>query len=217
MKRRPNFIAILGVLLILSSILYFLHLKVEETNKRKEALETERKFIRKINNKDKTKKQVLEFKYTKDKEKQNIADEISSDEAIGVIRVDKLGILAEIYDNTLEYTLLKGVGVIDTTDFPSSKLGTVSALAGHRGGRNEKLSFLNIHKLEYGDEIKVTTKNEVIKYIVKDQEVIEPDDWSKFTREKDKSKLILMACHPYPQNHQRLLVKTELEKKENGE
>lgn len=217
MKRKPNYITILGVLLILSSILYFLYLKVEENNKRKEALETEKEFINIINDKSKTKKQVLEITHLKDKKELEIADDVSNDEAIGVIRIDKLGILAEIYDNTLEYTLLKGVGVIDTTDFPSSKLGTVTALAGHRGGRNEKLSFLNIHKLEYGDEIKITTKNEVLKYIVKDQEVIEPDDWSKFTREKDKSKLILMACHPYPQNNKRLLVKAELEKKENGE
>ena len=139
-------------------------------------------------------------------------DEITTGNAIGVIRIDKIAVLAQIFDNDRQDTLLKGVGVIETTDIPSSQLGTCSAIAGHRGGVNEDLSFLHIDQLENGDEVKVTTKDEVLVYKVTGSEVIEPDDWSKFTRDQSKSRLILMACHPYPKNDKRILIYTELEK-----
>ncbi|MDU1832547.1 MAG: hypothetical protein E6786_05405 [Finegoldia magna] len=41
-------------------------------------------------------------------------------------------------------------------------------------------------------------------------EIIEPDDWSRFIKEEDKSKLYLMSCHPYPYDSQRLLIKSKL-------
>lgn len=209
MKRKSNLLIILGILLLINSLVYFVYLKTEENKKRQEAIETENEFLKQVESK-KNEKYVLDFTKLRDKKPEEKGDEITNTEAIGVIRIDKLGVLAEVYNNTEYNTLLKGVGVIETTDFPSSKSGTTSALAGHRGGRNEKLSFLNIHKLEAGDEIKLTTKDEILIYRVVEQEVVEADDWSKFTREDDKSKLILMACHPYPQNYQRLLIKAEL-------
>lgn len=207
--RKSNFLIFLGILLLVSSVISFIHLKTEENKMRQEVLELETDFLRQTKEAQEAKEQNgLDF--TKEELKE--VDKISNDQAVGVIRIDKLGILAAIYNNTDDDTLLKGVGVIETTDLPSSKLGTISAIAGHRGGRNEKLSFLNIHNLEGGDDIRITTKDEILSYKVVEQEVVEADDWSKFTREDEKSKLILMACHPYPQNYQRFLVKAELEK-----
>lgn len=137
------------------------------------------------------------------------ADKISSS-ALGVIRIDKIGVAIPIFDNANNKSLKEGAGIVEGTDLPSSKENTITVLAGHRGGRNENQSFLNIHKLEQGDEIKTTTKEEILYYKVTEQEIIEPTDWSKFTKEEGKTKLFLMSCHPYPQNYQRLLVKAEL-------
>ena len=182
---------------------------------RQEALELEKEFQNKALDKD-----VEEPLASSDEPEDNGADEsierdeITTGNAIGVIRIDKIAVLAQIFDNDRQDTLLKGVGVIETTDMPSSELGTCSAIAGHRGGVNEDLSFLHIDQLENGDEVKVTTKDEVLVYKVTGSEVIEPDDWSKFTRDEDKSRLILMACHPYPKNDKRILIYTELEKSE---
>lgn len=136
-------------------------------------------------------------------------DEITSS-AIGVIRIDKIGIVLPILDNASSQSLIEGAGIVEDTDLPSSKGNTITVLAGHRGGRNENQTFLNINKLEQGDEIKVTTKEDILYYKVVGQEVIEPTDWSKFTREEGKTKLFLISCHPYPQNYQRLLIKAEL-------
>ena len=181
---------------------------------RQEALELEREFQKEalednIEEVDKSTKDTAEERGS---DKPIDKDEITNDKAIAVIRIDKIGVLAQVFDNDKQSTLRKGVGVIETTDMPSSELGTCSAIAGHRGGVNEDLSFLHIDQLENGDEVKLTTKDEVLVYKVTGSEVIEPDDWSKFTRDQSKSRLILMACHPYPKNDKRILIYTELEK-----
>lgn len=212
MKSR-KILLIIGVLLIISSAIWLGSIKVRENRMRQEALELEKEFQNKALDRD-----VEEPLASSDELEDNGADEsierdeITTGNAIGVIRIDKIAVLAQIFDNDRQDTLLKGVGVIETTDMPSSELGTCSAIAGHRGGVNEDLSFLHIDQLENGDEVKVTTKDEVLVYKVTGSEVIEPDDWSKFTRDETKSKLILMACHPYPKNDKRILIYTELEK-----
>lgn len=142
---------------------------------------------------------------------QNVASKDSiKDTAIGVLRIDKIGVITPISDNTSEQSLLAGSGIVEDTDIPTSEENTITVLAGHRGGINETQSFLNIDKLEKGDELKITTREEELYYKVVYKEVIEPTDWSKFTREEGKTKLFLMACHPYPKNDKRLLVKAEL-------
>ncbi|MFR9296973.1 MAG: class C sortase [Aedoeadaptatus pacaensis] len=139
-------------------------------------------------------------------------DAITYDNALGVIRIDKIGAVYPIFDNTNKKTLLLGVGVVDTTDAPSTKRNTLTVLAGHRGSGRGLDYFLHIGKLEPGDEIKITTRKEILHYRVVGDEVVEPNDWSRFIREEDKTKLYLMSCHPYPKNNKRLLVKADLVK-----
>lgn len=95
-------------------------------------------------------------------------------------------------------------------DTPTDEKNSLSVIAAHRGGYNGEQTFLNIDKLEKGDKINIITDSKELIYRVIDQEVIEKTDWSKFIREEDKSKLILITCYPYPKNTQRLLVKSEL-------
>ena len=139
-------------------------------------------------------------------------DAITYDNALGVIRIDKIGAVYPIFDNTNKKTLLLGVGVVDTTDAPSTKRNTLTVLAGHRGSGRGLDYFLHIGKLEPGDEIKITTRKEILHYRVVGDEVVEPNDCSRFIREEDKTKLYLMSCHPYPKNNKRLLVKADLVK-----
>lgn len=213
MKNRKILIIIIGVLLIISSAIWIGAIKIRENRMRQEALELEREFQNKALDRDVEEPLDSSEEPEESGTDESIErDEITTGNAIGVIRIDKIAVLAQIFDNDRQDTLLKGVGVIETTDIPSSQLGTCSAIAGHRGGVNEDLSFLHIDQLENGDEVKVTTKDEVLVYKVTGSEVIEPDDWSKFTRDQSKSRLILMACHPYPKNDKRILIYTELEK-----
>ena len=139
-------------------------------------------------------------------------DAITYDNALGVIRIDKIDVVLPVFDKANKKTLLLGVGVVDTTDPPSTKRNTLTVLAGHRGSGRGLDYFLHIGKLEPGDEIKITTRKEILHYRVMGEEVVEPNDWSRFIREEDKTKLYLMSCHPYPKNNKRLLVKADLVK-----
>lgn len=142
-------------------------------------------------------------------------DEIIISNAIGYIEINKLGVTLPIFSGTSKKELRQGVGIVESTDYPTDEKNILSVIAGHRGGYNGEQSFLNIHKLEQGDQINITTKEKILTYEVVGQDVIESTDWSKFIREENKTKLMLMSCHPYPQNYQRLLVKAELIKSEN--
>lgn len=208
---------ILGALLIICSALWILSIKQNENKKRADALEVEKNFEQSISLDEKKDESQEDINLTLDDAKEDGVerDVIKSDKAIGVLRIDKLNLLAQVFDNTESDSLYDGVGIIESTDLPSSKPGTTCAIAGHRGGVNEELSFLNIDKLEVGDEIKITTKDEVLVYKVTGSEIIEPDDWSKFTRDEDKSKLVLMTCHPYPTDKERLLVYADLQTNED--
>ena len=210
---KNNLFIVLGIVLILFSAIYFVSIKHNQEIKREDALKVEKEF-QNIINEDGSAVIDEEKDDKSEDDTEPVADEIRSEKAVAVIRIDKLKLLAQVFDNTDRATLYEGVGIIETTDLPSSELGTCSAIAGHRGGVNEDLSFLHIDQLENGDEVKVTTKDEVLVYKVTGSEVIEPDDWSKFTRDEDKSRLILMACHPYPKNDKRILIYTELEQSE---
>lgn len=133
-------------------------------------------------------------------------------EAVGVLRIDDIGLVMPVFKSTSRNELMNGCGVVENTDFPSNERGTITVLAAHRGGRNENFTFMKIDKLKEGSEIKVTTRNQILYYEVYGYEVVKPTDWSRFIREEGKTKLYLMSCHPYPRNDHRILVKSELKK-----
>src|SRR5699024_343818 len=92
------------------------------------------------------------------------ADTMDQSDAIGVIRIDKMNTVLQIFDNASNQALLDGVGLVETTDFPSSEDNTISVIAGHRGSARGLTYFLDIEKLEIGDEIKITTPDEILYY-----------------------------------------------------
>lgn len=200
-NRKGKFLIYLGISLLLIGAAIPIKVYLKNLKQKEEAVKLE--------------EQILSGK---PQEKSNHApapeagDAITYDNALGVIRIDKIGAVYPIFDNTNKKTLLLGVGVVDTTDAPSTKRNTLTVLAGHRGSGRGLDYFLHIGKLEPGDEIKITTRKEILYYRVVGDEVVEPNDWSRFIREEDKTKLYLMSCHPYPKNNKRLLVKADLVK-----
>ncbi len=140
------------------------------------------------------------------------ADSTTAYEAVGVLRIDDIGLVMPVFKSTSRNELMNGCGIVENTDFPSNERGTITVLAAHRGGRNENFTFMKIDKLKEGSEIKVTTRNQILYYEVYGYEVVKPTDWSRFIREEGKTKLYLMSCHPYPRNDHRILVKSELKK-----
>lgn len=188
-KTKADLVFLLGLILVMASLSFLVYQALSLNQKKEAAINLEKDF--------------LEAKVTE-------PGDVVAESAIGVLRVDKLGLVLPIYGDVNQIALADGAGVVETTDFPTSQKNTISVLAAHRGGTNETYSFLNIHKLSPGDSFKVTTREEVLTYDVVGEEIIAPTDWSRFIREEDKAKVYLMSCHPYPQDLQRLLIKAEL-------
>lgn len=198
-NKKGKFLIYLGISLLLIGAAIPVKVYLKNLKQKKEAVKLE--------------EQILSGKpQEKSADAADTGDAITYDNALGVIRIDKIGAVYPIFDNTNKRTLLLGVGVVDTTDPPSTKRNTLTVLAGHRGSGRGLDYFLHIGKLEPGDEIKITTRKEILHYRVVGDEVVEPNDWSRFIREEDKTKLYLMSCHPYPKNNKRLLVKADLVK-----
>lgn len=209
-NRQGKFLILLGISLLLigAAIPVKVHLKNEK--QKKVALAMEEAMLKEASKKKAAAKKPAAAENDAGAAKSLQEDAITYENALGVIRIDKIDVVLPIFDNTSKKNLLLGVGVVKTTDPPSTEKNTITVLAGHRGSGKGLDFFLHINKLEPGDEIKITTRKQVLYYKVMGDEVVEPDDWSHFIREEDKTKLYLMSCHPYPKNNKRLLVKSEL-------
>ncbi len=209
-NRQGKFLILLGISLLLigAAIPVKVHLKNEK--QKKVALSMEEAMLKEASKKKAAAKKPAAAENDAGAAKSLQEDAITYENALGVIRIDKIDVVLPIFDNTSKKNLLLGVGVVKTTDPPSTEKNTITVLAGHRGSGKGLDFFLHINKLEPGDEIKITTRKQVLYYKVMGDEVVEPDDWSRFIREEDKTKLYLMSCHPYPKNNKRLLVKSEL-------
>lgn len=209
-NRQGKFLILLGISLLLigAAIPVKVHLKNEK--QKKIALAMEEAMLKEASKKKAAAKKPAAAEKDTGAAKSLQEDAITYENALGVIRIDKIDVVLPIFDNTSKKNLLLGVGVVKTTDPPSTEKNTITVLAGHRGSGKGLDFFLHINKLEAGDEIKITTRKQVLYYKVMGDEVVEPNDWSRFIREEDKTKLYLMSCHPYPKNNKRLLVKSEL-------
>lgn len=209
-NRQGKFLILLGISLLLigAAIPVKVHLKNEK--QKKIALAMEEAMLKEASKKKAAAKKPAAAENDAGAAKSLQEDAITYENALGVIRIDKIDVVLPIFDNTSKKNLLLGVGVVKTTDPPSTEKNTITVLAGHRGSGKGLDFFLHINKLEPGDEIKITTRKQVLYYKVMGDEVVEPNDWSRFIREEDKTKLYLMSCHPYPKNNKRLLVKSEL-------
>lgn len=192
-----------GILLVMGSLGYIGY-TFARVHERKHAIEESREqFV-------KTAKVSVESHPVDETEPQEVQQPKEYENAIGYIEIAKLDIVLPIFEGTGSQELRDGVGVVEGTSIPTEQKNTVSVIAGHRGGYNGAQTFLHIDQLEKGDEIKVTTKEKELIYHVTGQEVIESTDWTKFTKEKDETKLILLSCHPYPKNTDRILIYSKL-------
>ncbi len=162
-----------------------------------------KKAVKKVVQKEK-KDQPKKVKPKAVKRKVKLATKMSKE--VAYIEIEKLGVVLPVFPDTSKENLRRGVGLVDTTALPSAELGTTCAIAGHRGGYNGKDTFLDIDRLGDGDLVYMTTKTEDLTYVFSKKIVVKSDDWSHFNTEQDRSKLILVTCHPYPQNTDRLLV-----------
>lgn len=206
-----------GIILMFSSLIFMYSVNLSIFARKMEITQLEKKFEREItvsNESDINQENINPMESIDDDNNHISSDDqiwnTFEDSIVGILRINKIDVVLPIFKDTSKKTLSEGVGILEESDLISSEKNKMTMLAGHRGGRNVAQSFLNIDKLEKGDEIKITTKEQIFCYKVIGQKIIEPTDWNKFMREESKTKLYLISCHPYPQNYQRIIVEAEL-------
>lgn len=197
----------IGLPLIIIPTVFLLYMNLRAVDKNVKITNLEKSFESSITAQ---KKEV-----NKIKSDSTLSDRIPFSSAVGVIRINKINVLLPIFEDTGERSLSSGVGILEGTSYPSSESNTITVLAGHRGRRNGEEFFLHIDRLTKDDEIKITTREEVLHYRIYGKKVIEATDWNEFRTEEGKTKLFLMSCHPYPKNDKRILLKAELIKNAN--
>lgn len=227
---KNKIVKMLGVIFIAISMIWFLYINYDITLKNNYIKEAKECYIGQ-NNHDKVNKVELNpqkqnkvnpktkvatlkndsYNTKKKINKNSVYNEYKlNNNLIGFLQIHPLNLTFPIYNDSSRKSLRNGVGLVESTDYPKKDNGVTCVVAGHRGGANGERTFLNIDKLKNGDIVTVDIKNEELIYEVFEKIVVEDHDWSKFNREKDSSKLILMTCHPYPKNNKRLLVVCKL-------
>lgn len=212
-KKSSFVLIVLGVTLVFGAVMYIARTNSRIQNTQDDIKMAEQNFLRDAE---------VEIKSDDISAEQNQVDTVSNTisadaggsaqkykDAIGFLKISKLNLNLPIFPDTSRKSLNNGVGIVAGTDVPKAETSTTAVIAGHRGGRNGKMSFRYIDRLSPGDEIKITTAARNLVYRVIGSEVIEATDWSKFKRLENKNLLILMACHPYPKNDKRLLIYAE--------
>ena len=125
---------------------------------------------------------------------------------IGYIEIAKIDVALPIYHGTNDEVLLRSIGHIEGSSFPAEGEGIHCILSGHRGLPSAKL-FSDLDKITEGDTFMIRVLDEVFTYEVDQINIVEPNDLSKLTVDKDKNYCTLVTCTPYGVNTQRLLIR----------
>lgn len=118
--------------------------------------------------------------------------------------------------STIDTDLSKHLVQYPGTAIPSNR-GT-AAIFGHStlpqlfDKKDYKTIFANIHKLEIGDNIIVTSNNTVYVYKIFDLIITGPEDTSYLVQNYDASYLNIITCTPPGTTWKRLIVKSRLDK-----
>lgn len=110
-------------------------------------------------------------------------------EALGQIRIERLGVAANIREGESNSVLRDGVGHL--SDTPWLGEGGNVALAGHRD-----TVFRALRHVQAGDVIEIATPDRLVRYTVEETAVVAPDNLSVL-EPADGSTLTLVTCHPF--------------------
>lgn len=111
--------------------------------------------------------------------------------SIPAIELEMPVYLGASYDN-----MAAGAAVLGQTSLPIGGENTNCVIAGHRGW-NGAAYFLDIDKLQAGDEVQLINPWETMNYTVTEIRIIEPTDIAQILIQDGRELLTLMSCHPY--------------------
>ena len=135
---------------------------------------------------------------------------VGQGDAIGRIKIDRIGLDMVFLQGTETATLQHGPGHYENTPFPGQQ-GTVG-IAGHR--TTYLAPFRHINEIEDGDEVTLKMPYATFVYVVQKHEVVDPTDVG-ITDPAGYQRLVMTACHPLYSAAQRWAVFARLRRIEN--
>src|SRR3954470_21131658 len=128
-------------------------------------------------------------------------------DAVGRIRIDRIGLSTVVVEGTNADDLRKGPGHYPSTPLPGQR-GTVG-VAGHR--TTYGAPFRHLDAARPGDRVEVSLPYGVFTYRVERTRIVKPTDvW--VTNRVRYDRLILSACHPLYSAAKRIVVFAKLER-----
>jgi sortase A len=115
---------------------------------------------------------------------------LKKDLPVAVLRIDKLGIEAPVFDGTDDLTLNRGVGRIIGTARPGGRPGNIG-IAGHRDG-----FFRGLKDVTVGDKVDLMMTTTRAAYFVDQIEIVSPDD-IRVLQPRSSPSLTLVTCYPF--------------------
>ena len=131
---------------------------------------------------------------------------ITLGDALGKLKIDKIGVDEIIVAGVRTKDLARGVGHYPYTPLPGNT-GNV-AIAGHRTTSGQP--FFHLEELAAGDEIIIQTLQGTFVYSVTGSQIVAPTDFSVLAGDPGQSTLTLTTCHPRYTTKQRLVVSAVL-------
>ncbi|MEY2415615.1 MAG: sortase, partial [Ilumatobacteraceae bacterium] len=130
------------------------------------------------------------------------------EEAVARLEIPRMGLNRIVVEGATASALTKGPGHFPETPLPG-QLGN-AAIAGHR--TTHLHPFLDIDKLQPGDQIFVTTFNGRYVYEVTGTEIVDPTDYADVipTTDATKATLTLVSCTPRYSATNRIVVRADL-------
>lgn len=125
---------------------------------------------------------------------------------MGYITIEKIQAELPIYHGTSEAVLSKAAGHLEGSSFPIGEKGSHTVISAHRGMPTAVL-FTYLDRLEVGDTFSVTILNRTTVYEVDQIRIVDPDDISELSLNRNEEYCTLITCTPYGINTQRLLVR----------
>lgn len=127
---------------------------------------------------------------------------------IGYIEIPVIDCYLPIRHGTTPGALDKGAVHLPNTAFPIGGLGNHSIITAHTAYAWQ-IFFDNIIKLVPGDEVHIKILDNTYTYVVVEQNIVLPTDFSKCQPDRNKDLLSLVTCYPYAQSTHRLIVTCE--------
>lgn len=132
-------------------------------------------------------------------------------EVVGVLYIPKIYLRIPIYKGVEEKAISEGSGVMESTMDFSLKDGTRPVITSHNGIPTRSL-FIDLNKVDLGDEYYISTKDNIKKYIVNDITTLTPEEINNngfLDPIAGKVLSTLLTCTPIGVNSHRLMVTGE--------